>query len=217
MERIAVIDYGMGNLRSVSRALQHVADDGQEVIVTSEVELIDGAERIVFPGQGAMRDCMKELSRLGLDAQIGGWIETRPFLGICMGLQVLLETSEEDAASPGIGFLKGRVRRFPAPIAGSESERLKVPHMGWNNIRLEGEPHPVWKGIEDGSRFYFVHSYYADPEERGLIAATTHYGVRFTSAVARGRLFAAQFHPEKSQDAGLRLLHNFLRWKPLPL
>ena len=210
MERIAVIDYGMGNLRSVAKALEHVVRPDQEVIVTGDVDIIAAAERVVFPGQGAMRDCMAEINKLGLGPIILEAASTRPFLGICMGLQVLLAMSEEDPDSPGLGFFPGTVKRFPPPDSNA-STPLKIPHMGWNNVRFAGE-HPLWEGIENNTRFYFVHSYYVEPDEHNLVAATTDYGVQFVCAIARDKLFAVQFHPEKSHRAGLQLLQNFVSW-----
>ena len=209
MERIAVIDYGMGNLRSVAKALEHVAE-GQEVVVTGDPPTIAGAARVVFPGQGAMRDCMAEINKLGLAPIILEAASTRPFLGICMGMQVLMPMSEEDPVSPGLALFAGKVERFPPPDPKAPLP-LKIPHMGWNNVRLS-KPHALWNGIEPDTRFYFVHSYHVSPEDSSLVAATTDYGVEFVCAIARDNLFAVQFHPEKSAHAGLRLLKNFLTW-----
>ena len=210
MERIAVIDYGMGNLRSVAKALEHVADDSQEVVVTGDIKTIAGAERVVFPGQGAMRDCMAEINKLNLGAVICEAASSRPFLGICMGLQVLLPISDEDPDSPGLGIFPGAVKRFPAPETNSPAP-LKVPHMGWNNVYFARQ-HPLWHDIHPEARFYFVHSYYVVPEDTEVVTATSHYGVEFVCAIARDNLFAVQFHPEKSHHAGLQLLRNFLAW-----
>jgi len=211
---VAVVDYEMGNLRSVANALEHVSAGAHEIRVTQDPALIREAERVVFPGQGAMRDCIAELERLGLREAVLEALAERPFLGICMGLQALMERSEEDPDTAGLGVLRGDVRRFPADgrDAGSGA-RLKVPHMGWNQVHPT-RAHPLWRDIAPGERFYFVHSYYvvaADPE---VVAATTTYGVEFTCAIARQNLFAVQFHPEKSQRPGLRLLANFLAWRP---
>ena len=210
--KIAVIDYGMGNLRSVWQALVHVAD-GREIIVTADPEVVTGAERVVFPGQGAMPDCMRELEERGLRSAVIEAARTKPFLGICIGLQMLFEQSEEGNV-PGLGVFAGPVRRFPAEkMVGPSGERLKVPHMGWNRLSQK-QSHTLWNGIDDGARFYFVHSYFVDPVDRAFIAGTTEYGIPFTSAVARDNIFAIQCHPEKSAQAGLALLSNFVRWNP---
>lgn len=212
MERVAVVDYGMGNLRSVAKALEHVSAGRHEIVVTDDAGVIAAAERVVFPGQGAIRDCMLEIDRLGLAAALGGTLGAKPFLGICIGLQALMDSSEEHAATRGLGFLKGSVRRFPADARDeSTGERLKVPHMGWNRVE-QTMRHPLWSGIDSGERFYFVHSFYVDPEDTSVVAGRTRYGVEFTCAVAFTRGFAVQFHPEKSQRAGLALLANFLAW-----
>ena len=210
--KIAVIDYGMGNLRSVWQALVHVAD-GKEIIVTADPDVVAGAERVVFPGQGAMPDCMRELDARGLRSAVIDAAQTKPFLGICIGLQMLFEQSEEGNV-PGLGVFAGPVRRFPAEkMVGASGEKLKVPHMGWNRV-LQTRSHALWNGIEDGARFYFVHSYFVDPVDRACIAGTSDYGIPFTSAVARDNIFAIQCHPEKSAQAGLALLSNFVRWNP---
>jgi glutamine amidotransferase len=209
MQHIAVIDYHMGNLRSVSKAIEHVAGDGARVSVTNDPRVIRDADRVVFPGQGAARDCMMEIERLGLAGCIREAIADRPFLGICMGLQVLLEGSDESPGTPCLGILKGRVRRLPG--ADAEGHRLTIPQMGWNQVYRCAE-HPLWSGIEDGERFYFCNSYHADPEDASVVMARTPYGLDFVCAVARGRMFAVQFHPEKSQHAGLALLRNFVGW-----
>ena len=210
--KIAVIDYGMGNLRSVWQALVHVAD-GKEIIVTADPDVVAGAERVVFPGQGAMPDCMRELDARGLRSAVIDAAQTKPFLGICIGLQMLFEQSEE-GNMPGLGIFAGPVRRFPAgKMVGASGEKLKVPHMGWNRVS-QTRSHALWNGIEDGARFYFVHSYFVDPVDRACIAGTTDYGIPFTSAVARDNIFAIQCHPEKSAQAGLALLSNFVRWNP---
>jgi imidazole glycerol-phosphate synthase subunit HisH len=202
--RIAVVDYGMGNLRSVAKALEHVAPQAQ-IAVTADAEVIRAAERIVVPGQGALPDCMRNLAASGArDAVLEG-LGAKPYLGICLGLQMLFEHGEE-GDTPGLGIFAGRVPRFAA-------RQLKIPHMGWNEV-LQERPHPLWAGIGDRSRFYFVHSYYAAPADPLLSAASCVYGVPFTCAVARDNIFAVQFHPEKSQSAGLQLLSNFVRWRP---
>jgi len=210
MSTIAVVDYGMGNLRSVSKALEHVAPRAN-VIVTGEARAIDAAEHVVFPGQGAMPDCMRELDARGLRAAVLAAARTRPFLGICIGLQMLFELSEEGATA-GLGVFRGRVRRFPSEAMHTpEGARLKVPHMGWNEVH-QTRAHPLWEGIPDASRFYFVHSYFPQPEEAAIVTGVADYPFRFTCAVARDNIFAVQFHPEKSQAAGLALLGNFARW-----
>ena len=203
--RIAVIDYGMGNLRSVSKALERVAPEAQ-VLLTAEPEAILSTERLVVPGQGALPDCMRQLAASGAREAVVEATRSKPFLGICIGLQMLFERGEEGDAA-GLGLLPGRVPRFPASLG------LKIPHIGWNEVRQE-RPHALWQGISDGCRFYFVHSYYPEPGDRALTAATCVYGAPFTCAVARDNIFAVQFHPEKSQSAGLQLLSNFVRWRP---
>ncbi|MET0027685.1 MAG: imidazole glycerol phosphate synthase subunit HisH [Candidatus Thiodiazotropha sp.] len=209
-QRIAVIDYGMGNLRSVAKAVEHVAADNDEVLVTDDPEKILGSDRVVFPGQGAARDCMAAISDHHLNRALLEAARSKPFLGICMGQQVLLEDSEENGGTTLLGLFAGHVRRFPGGVA-EDGEALKIPHMGWNRV-VQSHEHPLWQGIAQESRFYFVHSYYVDPEDSQLIAATTDYGVRFASAIAHEKLFAVQFHPEKSADAGLQLLRNFVGW-----
>lgn len=214
MTRIAVIDYGMGNLRSVAKALEHVARSA-EVTVTSDPDVVRRADRVVFPGQGAMRDCMRELDARGLREAVMETARDRPFLGICIGLQMLFDHSEE-GDTPGLGILRGRVVRFASELMrDAQGQRLKVPHMGWNEVR-QSRPHPMWKGIADGTRFYFVHSYFPVPADPALVAGTSRYPFEFACAAATGALFAVQFHPEKSQDAGLRLLENFAAWQPGP-
>jgi len=208
MIEIAIVDYGMGNLRSVAKALEHVAP-GLDVVVTSDPEQVGRAARVVFPGQGAMPDCMRELDARGLRGAVLEAARSKPFLGICIGLQMLFEGSDEGNV-PGLGLLPGRVVRFPAD-ARADGTRLKVPHMGWNEVH-QTLRHPLWDGIRDGSRFYFVHSYYPAPREERIIAAYSRYPFPFACAVARGNLFAVQFHPEKSQASGLQLLRNFVAW-----
>jgi glutamine amidotransferase len=209
---IAVIDYGMGNLRSVFQALSRVAKD-VPVTVTSEPAVVAAAERVVFPGQGAMPDCMAELERRGLRSAVLQAAAEKPFLGICIGLQMLFQHSEEGNAA-GLGIFPGQVRRFAVPLVDSvRQEKLKVPHMGWNQVWQQGA-HPLWAGIHDGARFYFVHSYCVFPAEAALVAGCCEYGLPFTSAVGRANIFAVQFHPEKSARDGLRLLKNFVAWQP---
>jgi glutamine amidotransferase len=206
--KIAVVDYGMGNLRSVSKALEHVAPEAS-VVVTALPEDVRAAARVVVPGQGAMPDCMRQLRARGLAEAVVEATRSKPFLGICIGMQMLFEHGEE-GDTPGLGILAGTVPRFAPPGSGA---RLKVPHMGWNEV-LQVRAHALWEGIADGSRFYFVHSYYPAPRDPAVTAGECVYGLRFTCAVARDNLFAVQFHPEKSQSAGLQLLHNFVHWRP---
>ena len=207
---IAVVDYGMGNLRSVSKALEHVAR-GLKVVVTGAPDEVRAARRVVFPGQGAMPDCMRELDARGLRPAVLEAARSKPFLGICIGLQMLFDASDEGDVR-GLGLLPGRVVRFPASaLTGAGSEKVKVPHMGWNEVQQVVE-HPLWRGIPQGSRFYFVHSYFPVPHDRSSIAAYAWYPAPFTCAVARDNLFAVQFHPEKSQELGLKLLSNFVAW-----
>jgi glutamine amidotransferase len=210
MADIAVVDYGMGNLRSVSKAIEHVAPH-RTVVVTSDPCVVRAASRVVFPGQGAMPDCMRELDARHLREAVMEAARSKPFLGICIGLQMLFERSEE-GDTPGLGLLAGRVVRFPHDnLTDAAGQRLKVPHMGWNEVH-QTIPHPLWDGIPDRSRFYFVHSYYPSPAQRELIAGYSLYPFPFACAVAGANLFAVQFHPEKSQACGLRLLSNFVDW-----
>jgi glutamine amidotransferase len=209
---IAVVDYGMGNLRSVAKAIEHVAPDSR-VAVTSDPELVRRAERIVFPGQGAMRDCMREMDARGLRAAVMEAAREKPFLGICIGLQMLFDHSEE-GDTPGLALLPGNVRRFPlVKMVDASGNKLKVPHMGWNEV-YQTQTHPLWDGIADATRFYFVHSYFAEPSDESVTAGYSLYPLAFTCAAARGNIFAVQFHPEKSHAAGLQLLANFTRWQP---
>lgn len=208
---IAVIDYGMGNLRSVSKALEHVAGD-VPVIITADPAEVARAERVVFPGQGAMPDCMRELDARGLRAVVIEAAREKPFLGICVGEQMLFERSEEGNVA-GLAIFPGEVKRFPEEkMVDRNGARLKVPHMGWNEVWQK--PHALWDGIADGARFYFVHSYCVQAIDPGLTMGTTDYGVPFTCAVGRDNIFAVQFHPEKSAADGLQLLKNFVAWRP---
>jgi len=207
-QRIAIVDYGMGNLRSVQKALAHVAPDAR-VEITADPAAVASADRVVFPGQGAMPDCMRSLHESGLGEAVLAAARTKPFLGLCIGLQMLFDRSEE-GDTPGLAFLPGQVLGFGE---GARAAGLKVPHMGWNEVS-QSASHPLWDGIADGSRFYFVHSYYCRPGDAGLTAGTTRYPGVFTSAIARANIFATQFHPEKSSVAGLRLLSNFASWTP---
>lgn len=209
---IAIVDYGMGNLRSVEQALRHVAPDA-EVIVTSDARLIADASRVVFPGQGAMPDCMRELDARNLRAAVLAAASSKPFLGICIGLQMLFEHSAEGDVA-GLGLLRGKVLRFANALHDAQGNRLKVPHMGWNQVHHTVPAHALWDGIEQDARFYYVHSYYVQPEDASLIQATSDYPQPFVCAVAQDNLFAVQFHPEKSHAAGLKLLQNFTQWNP---
>lgn len=211
MTCVAVIDYGMGNLHSIAKALEHVGG-GQRVRVSARADDILSADRVVFPGVGAIGDCMAEIRRLGLDDVIREVAMRKPLLGICLGLQALLERSEENDGSECLGLISGEVRHFPVPLHDPESkDLLKVPHMGWNGIKQQ-QHHPLWKNIAQDSRFYFVHSYHAHPANPADVAGVTEYGLSFASAVGKDNIFAVQCHPEKSQHAGLQLLENFLAW-----
>lgn len=236
MVDIAVVDYGMGNLRSVQQAVRKVAPNA-DIAVTGEAAVIASAGRVIFPGQGAAPDCMREIRSRGLDRVISDVIrEGKPFLGICMGLQVLFEHSEE-GDTPCLGVFSGQVRRFASGLHDAQGNKLKVPHMGWNQVHQlthpplpegvkavalspsggkldRGGDHVLWNGIEQDARFYFVHSYYVDPRDPGLVQATSDYPRPFVCAVAKENLFAVQFHPEKSAAAGLKLLQNFINWNP---
>ena len=212
MTNIAIVDYGMGNLRSVSKALEHVAPTAT-IVVTSDPSVVNEAERVVVPGQGAMPNCIHELEIRGLRGAVQEAAANKPFLGICIGLQMLFEESEEGHVK-GLNILPGKVLHFPASVMTSpDGQKLKVPHMGWNQVHQMMD-HPLWKGIADDARFYFVHSYYVQAANEALVAAQTNYPFPFTCAVAKDNIFAVQFHPEKSHDAGLKLLSNFTTWKP---
>jgi glutamine amidotransferase len=212
---IAVVDYGMGNLRSVSKAVEHVAD-GKSVVVTSNPALIQQAVRVVFPGQGAMPDCMRELDTRHLRDAILHAAANKPFLGICIGMQLLFDHSQEGDTA-GLGLFRGDVKRFAAHQV-VNNEKLKIPHMGWNQVyqvkNKQSQAHALWQGIADATRFYHVHSYYAAPLDAALIAGETEYPNRFCSVIAKDNIFATQFHVEKSAQAGLQLLRNFVYWKP---
>ena len=209
MASIAIIDYGMGNLHSIAKAFEHVTGRGRGLI-TREHAAIRAADRVVFPGVGAIRDCMAELQRSGLDQVILDIARSKPMLGVCLGMQALLDTSEENQGTDCLGIIPGRVARFPEDLWDAANDvRLKIPHMGWNQVE-QARAHPLWRGIASGRRFYFVHSYYAVPQEEADVAATSPYGFDFASVIARDNVFAVQFHPEKSQNNGIQLLKNFL-------
>ena len=211
MASIAIIDYGMGNLHSIAKALEHVSGKDR-VLVSSVRETIVAADRVVFPGVGAIRDCMAELRRTGLGEVVVEVARSKPLMGVCLGQQALLDASEENQGVDCLGVISGNVVRFPQgmrdPVDGS---KLKIPHMGWNQVHQRGK-HSMWKDIPMDSRFYFVHSYYTVPAQADDIAAITSYGLDFASVIARDNVFAVQFHPEKSQHAGLQLLSNFVSW-----
>ena len=211
---VAVVDYGMGNLRSVSQAVMHVARDSAfDVIVTSKPDEVLAAERVVLPGQGAMPDCMSELRASGLQEAVLHAAANKPLMGVCVGMQMLLTTSDE-GPTDGLNLIAGGVHRFQ--LEGQlqpDGSRYKVPQMGWNRV-FQVQPHAIWQGVPDGAFFYFVHSFYARPSEPRHSAGVTEYGTRFTCALARDNIFATQFHPEKSADHGLALYRNFLHWTP---
>jgi glutamine amidotransferase len=210
MPDVAVVDYGMGNLRSVAKALTYVAPQAS-IVITDDAKMIRSAARVVLPGQSAMPDTIAELDASGLRDVVLECIRDRPFLGVCLGMQMLFESSEE-GPTRCLGVLAGDVRRFREEHMTTErGERLKIPHMGWSPVQ-QARPHPLWGGIEDGARFYFAHSYYPAPVDQAMTAGTAAYPLPFTCAVARANIFAVQFHPEKSHSAGLRLLANFVAW-----
>ena len=207
---VAVIDYGMGNLHSAAKALEKVAPDAK-VIVTADAKTILSADRVVFPGVGAIRDCMGEILRLGLDDVVREAAQSKPLLGICVGMQSLMSRSEENGGVNCLNLFSGQVKFFGDHLRDASGEKLKVPHMGWNQV-WQTRVHPLWKGIPDGARFYFVHSYYIQLDDAALMTGRCEYGVPFTAALGRENVFAVQFHPEKSQSAGLKLLQNFMEW-----
>lgn len=209
-QRIAVIDYGMGNLRSVSKAIEHVAP-AADVVVSDDLDIILSAERIVCPGQGAARACMAALKDSGLDQAVVEGMATRPFLGICMGFQVLLTRSDENEGVACLDVVPGVARRFDSPLLDDNGQALAVPHMGWSPVHQDRE-HPLWHDIAQDARFYFAHSYYCDIAEPETIAASAHYGLRIPVAASASGWFACQFHPEKSARDGLQLLRNFVVW-----
>ncbi len=214
MNKIAVIDYGMGNLHSVAKALEHVGSELNqqvEVSVTADATEIAAADRVIFPGVGAIRDCMAEILRLDVDQIVKEAIQSKPVLAICVGMQALMNSSEENGGVDCLGFLDGEVRYFGDDLRDADGGRLKVPHMGWNQVRQTID-HPLWSDVPDNSRFYFVHSYYVQTDMRDMVSGITNYGADFVATLADGNIFATQFHPEKSQTVGLTLLRNFLQW-----
>lgn len=214
MNKIAVIDYGMGNLHSVAKALEHVGrelDEPVEVVVTADAKRIASADRVIFPGVGAIRDCMAEILRLDVDQIVKDAIQNKPVLAICVGMQALMKSSEENGGVDCLGILEGEVCYFGDELRGAAGERLKVPHMGWNQVR-QTVAHPLWRDVPDDSRFYFVHSYYVQTENRSMVTGVTNYGKEFVATLSDKNIFATQFHPEKSQAVGLTLLRNFLQW-----
>ena len=216
---VAVVDYGMGNLRSVSQAVAHVARESGEfrVVVTADPDEVRAAERVVLPGQGAMPDCMRELRDSGLETAVRDAAANKPLMGVCIGMQMLLQRSEEGAGTagtPGLGLIPGEVVRFRLEGRSQpDGSRFKVPQMGWNEV-IQARAHPIWAGVPDASHFYFVHSFHARPSDPRHSVGETDYGGRFTSALAAGNIFATQFHPEKSAAQGLALYRNFLHWTP---
>ncbi len=214
MNTVAVVDYGMGNLRSVTQAVLHAAQgSGVEVVWARRPEEVMAAARVVLPGQGAMRDCMRELHQSGMYPAVMHAAAHKPLMGVCVGMQMLLDRSEE-GPTDSLGLIPGEVVRFRLEgRSQSDGSRFKVPQIGWNRVR-QSRPHPVWAGVPDGSWFYFVHSYYARPSDARHTVGEADYGGFFTAAVARDNIFATQFHPEKSADSGLALYRNFLHWNP---
>jgi len=212
MSNIAIIDYGMGNLYSVAKAVEHVADAKNNVVVTSDAKVIAASDKVIFPGQGAAKDCMSALQQCDLQSAIADAAQQKPFLGICMGMQVLMQMSEENNGTECLGFYKGSVKYFGNHLTiGCGEDSYKVPHMGWNAIEQQ-QQHALWKDIPESSYFYFVHSYFVATEDDDLIAGTTSYGPTFTSVIAQENVFAMQCHPEKSAQVGLQLLKNFIHW-----
>ena len=207
---VAVIDYGMGNLHSAAKALEHVAPNAK-VIVSADADTILACDRVVFPGVGAIRDCVGEILRLGLDQVVEQAAKTKPLLGICVGMQSMMTRSEENSGVDCLNLFPGQVKFFGDELKDSDGEKLKVPHMGWNQVQ-QVKPHPLWQGIADLSRFYFVHSYYVALEDESLMTGRAEYGVPFAATLGKDNVFAVQFHPEKSQKSGLTLLKNFMQW-----
>lgn len=208
-QKVAIVDYGMGNLRSVQNAVDSVAGAGDSIFLSDDPERLMTADRIIFPGQGAAKDCMSALQQTGMQEVVKELAKTKPFLGICMGLQVLMSHSDENGGTDCINLYRGDVRHFSD--VHEPGTTLKIPHMGWNNV-YQTRAHPMWKNIADESMFYFVHSYFVQPESPALTIAESSYGIDFTAAIAADNIFAMQCHPEKSAASGLQLLSNFLQW-----
>ncbi len=214
MNKIAIIDYGMGNLHSVAKAMEHVgrqAGVATDIQVTSDPQIIADADRVIFPGVGAIRDCMAEIKRLNVGEMVANAMKSKPVLAICVGMQALMDHSEENNGVDCLGLIGGNVRYFGDDLHDEQGQRLKVPHMGWNEV-WQTQSHPLWQDIPDGSRFYFVHSYYVEAAQEAMVTGRSVYGKELVATLADNNIFATQFHPEKSQTVGLTLLRNFLFW-----
>jgi glutamine amidotransferase len=210
MTKVALLDYGMGNLHSAGKALASV---GADVSITRDPNVIKAADKILFPGVGAMRDCMAEMQSTGISDAVKDAVFNKPVMAICVGMQALFQHSEENGGVDCLGVLDGTVKRFQDSWVDNDSQPIKIPHMGWNTISGMDLAHPLWQGIEDNTHFYFVHSYYCEPSDTNIVAATCDYGVKFCASVIQDNLFATQFHPEKSHTAGLQVLKNFVTWQ----
>jgi glutamine amidotransferase len=210
MTKVALLDYGMGNLHSAGKALASV---GADVSITRDPNVIKAADKILFPGVGAMRDCMAEMQSTGISDAVKDAVFNKPVMAICVGMQALFQQSEENGGVDCLGVLGGTVKRFQDSWVDNDSQPIKIPHMGWNTISDMDLAHPLWQGIEDNTHFYFVHSYYCEPSDTNIVAATCDYGVKFCASVIQDNLFATQFHPEKSHTAGLQVLKNFVTWQ----
>ncbi len=210
MTKVALLDYGMGNLHSAGKALASV---GADVSITRDPNVIKAADKILFPGVGAMRDCMAEMQSTGISDAVKDAVFNKPVMAICVGMQALFQHSEENGGVDCLGVLGGTVKRFQDSWVDNDSQPIKIPHMGWNTISDMDLAHPLWQGIEDNTHFYFVHSYYCEPSDTNIVAATCDYGVKFCASVIQDNLFATQFHPEKSHTAGLQVLKNFVTWQ----
>ncbi|PIE45559.1 MAG: imidazole glycerol phosphate synthase subunit HisH [Gammaproteobacteria bacterium] len=211
MAKVVIVDYGMGNLHSVKKAVEHVAGKSTRVIVSNQADDINAADRVILPGQGAIAGCMQHICRYHLYEAIEKAAQTKPFLAICVGPQLLMQHSEENGGVDGFGVFKGNCKRFSDELP-RRSPPLKIPHMGWSQVK-QRQPHPLWKNIPDEARFYFVHSYYLIPDDQHIVVGTCDYGHTFASALAENNIFTMQCHPEKSADVGLQLFNNFIQWK----